>query len=196
MALVLKTKPGSTDRVEIAGVGLLGADAVGGKLVSDAANQLQELMDTALPTVEHPRGTPLEGEALKAAAEKFAADRDLEVVDVPDAELGDLNVGIGSLGEFTPAIEVAEGEARRIYGDNAPPEDGQDSGTWATEPAITDAGVPISAPASPPVSPPASPASSTPASSPAASPPASSAAGASGSSSSSGASSAAATTTP
>jgi hypothetical protein len=195
VSLVFKTKPGSTDRVEIAGVGLLGADGQGGKLVSLAANQLQELMDTELPTVDHPRGTPLEGDALKAAAEKFAEDRDLEVVDVPDDELGDLNTAIGSLGEFTPAIDVAEGEARRIYGDSAPPEDGQDSGAWATEPAVTGEGAPVSAPATPPVSPPASPASSTPASSPAASPPASSAAGAS-SASSSGASSAAATTTP
>lgn len=152
MALVFKTKPGSVDAVEIAGVGLLGANAVGGKLVDVAARQLGELMDESAASPEHPRGKPLEAAELRAAAERFAEDRDLQVVEVPDDELGELNVGIGAVAEFVSAKEVAEGEARRIFGgDDAEvvePETGAETagedeqhedehpgGEWAQEPA-------------------------------------------------------------
>jgi len=112
MTLVLKTRPGSTEDVEIAGVGLLGADAKGGVPIDQAARSMSELMDASQATVTHPRGVPLEGEVLAAAAEMYAAEHELEIVDLTDDQVAGLPAEIGALGEFQSALSVGESEAR------------------------------------------------------------------------------------
>lgn len=173
MALVFKTKVGS-EAVELAGVGLLGPNGVGGKLVSVAAAQMSELMDESQASVEHPRGVPLEGEELQKAAEAFAQERGLEVVDVPDDELAALNVGIGSAGATRPAVEIAEEEARRENGELAAEAKAAEEADSSDQASDWQAGAPAQSPAAPAASDPAqAPAAPASGSSAASTPPAS-----------------------
>lgn len=76
---VFRTLTESAYDVEIGTVGVLPAFGEGGVPVERAAGQCPELQDEA--------GAPLEGAALRAAAETFAATHGLQVTDTMPAPL-------------------------------------------------------------------------------------------------------------
>lgn len=124
MPLVFKTKKDAPEPVDLVGVGLLGAEGRGGRPIKEAAEAgMAELQETnedgslrmvpADPDQEDsPEVTvPLEGAALKAAAEDVAERLGIEVVNVKDVNALPAELGIAE--DRPPAQQVAEEEAAR-----------------------------------------------------------------------------------
>lgn len=99
MPPVLRTKK-DDPAVTLAGAGLLPANGVGGVLLTRAALDLHELQDDD--------GNPLEGAALKKAAQAFADERGYEVAEISDAKVAKLGELAGGTPDRPPAIEVAQ----------------------------------------------------------------------------------------
>ncbi len=104
MADAFRTKTNATDRVEIAGVGLLEPEGKGFIRLDHAAQTMPELQerdengDVKLDDDGNP--TALEGKELKDAAREFADTHDLRVVKVDD-----------NLGPADSAVEVGAAAA-------------------------------------------------------------------------------------
>ena len=91
---VFKTLPGSSDPVEINGIGFCGADAKGGVPVETAAVRMHEL--------QNEDGEPLTGKKLAKAAQEWAEPRGLQVVDV--ADVSKLREELGYPADETPTV--------------------------------------------------------------------------------------------
>jgi hypothetical protein len=119
MPLVLKTKKGSPDSVEILGVGVLGPDAKGGVPIEVAAERMTEFQEKnaygAVVVDEEGEPRPLKGAALQKAAREFAELRGLEVVNVAEEKIAELPTELGSPPDRPDAREVslAAGERDR-----------------------------------------------------------------------------------
>jgi hypothetical protein len=109
---VFQTAKDSTADVEIANVGVAGADQTGGVPVQQAAKTMHELQakndDGTVKTDEDGNPVALTGAALRAAAVQWATDRGLEVNDLSDKKIAALAQDAGALPERPPAAEVAE----------------------------------------------------------------------------------------
>jgi hypothetical protein len=110
MPPVLRTKKDQA-QVTIAGVGRLPANGVGGVLLTDAAEALSELQDSD--------GKPLEGSALKKAAEAFAEARGYEVAQVSDAKVDKLPELAGATPDRPPLVEVAQDDPFAAFASTA-----------------------------------------------------------------------------
>jgi hypothetical protein len=97
---VLRTPKDYPLPVSIAGVGRLPANGVGGILLTVAAEDLRELQDGD--------GKPLEGKALKDAAQALADARGWELGSISDAKVEKLNELNGAPPERKPLVEVAQ----------------------------------------------------------------------------------------
>lgn len=123
MPLVFKTPKDSPNAVELVGVGLLPGGGVGGLPVAVAAQRgLAPLVEYDpetgdVLTDEDGAYVVLEGNALTAAAKRFAAERGLEVVNLRDDAIAELPYEAGAPRDEVPdARTKAEQEAARISG--------------------------------------------------------------------------------
>lgn len=144
MPKVWRTPKDSINDVEISAVGLAGAGARGGIVISDAALVMPELQqrDDDGNVVTNKDGTPkvLTGSALTKAAEDFAKARGLEVVDASDTAIAKFANELGSAPAPEPAGQKAEEDYQRTYGGLDPvndnPEAVAEGGSDVGQPAV------------------------------------------------------------
>lgn len=112
MPKVFKTPTDSADQVEVVGVGVAGSYGRGGVPIEEAAEKMHELQSAG--------GVPLTGKALEEAAEAFAEERGLEVVNVKPKDIEGLAQEWGNPPDPIPAGEAAIAEHERVFGDPEP----------------------------------------------------------------------------
>jgi hypothetical protein len=123
--LVFQTNEGYPDRVEIAGVGVLGARGKGAVPVAHAADLMVELQGVEIDTAGRQVRVPLTGAALRKAAEIWASRiAGVEVVEASDERLAQLPLELGSAPEHSEAIphplEAATLSFQSLYGPHQP----------------------------------------------------------------------------
>jgi hypothetical protein len=109
--LVFRTRPDSEEAVSVAGAGYLGAGGKGAVSVADSALTMSELQERdehgALVLGEDGNPKPLEGAALKTAAEAFAEDRGLVVAEMEEEQFAQRGEELGQPADRPPARDVA-----------------------------------------------------------------------------------------
>lgn len=140
---VFKTPKDFDEAVELVGAGVAGPNGAGGIVVERAAlsmSELQEQTDEGALKLKDGYPVPLKGKALDAAAKDFVEDRDdLEVVSVPEKEVATLNLEWGDAPERPPAVQVAQEEHDRVFGEQpkTEAEDTASSAASASGPSTT-----------------------------------------------------------
>lgn len=136
MPLVFKTHEESPEAVDIAGVGVLGANGKGGVPIERAAQVMSELQeqeeDGTLRTRENPdtgldEPIPLTGPKLREAARRVAEERGWDVVNLKEDEIASLPQEMGAPEDRPPLADVAAADYARYYGGVEPVNDEPDS---------------------------------------------------------------------
>lgn len=112
MTLVIQTKKDDPNAFELAGAGVAGANGKGGIVVESAAQVAADLQeknaDGSLKVDGDGHGVPLKGNALAAAAKKFAKARGVEVNDVSDKAIANFGTDLGGAPDRPAAEKVSK----------------------------------------------------------------------------------------